>query len=77
MQDDYSFDEELQDIYASVDSTIAILQDAAASATFARETADEDASNDTFFILVRMLRRLRTEGNMCIETLVQEAMQDE
>jgi len=77
MQDDYSFDDELQEIYASVDTTIAILQDAVDSVKFARETADEDASNDTFFALVQMLRKLRTEGNMCIETLVQEAMQDE
>jgi hypothetical protein len=75
MQDD--FDDELQEIYASVDNTISILQDAVASAKFARETADEDASNDTFFALVAMLRKLRTDNNMCIETLVQEAMQDE
>jgi hypothetical protein len=74
MQNDY--DDEQQEIYASVDNTIAILQDAVASAKFARETADEDASNDTFFALVEMLRKLRTDNNMCIETLVQEAMQD-
>ena len=75
MQNDY--DDELQEIYASVDNTIAILQDAVASAKFARETADEDASNDTFFALVQMLRKLRTDNNMCIATLVEEAMQDE
>jgi hypothetical protein len=74
MQDDY--DDEMQEIYASVDNTIAILQNAVDSAKFARETADEDASNDTFFALVEMLRKLRTDNNICIETLVQEAMQD-
>ena len=71
------FNDELQDIYDSVDSTIAILQEAVDSAKFAREYADEDASNDTFFALVQMLRRLRVESNICIETLVEEAMQDE
>jgi hypothetical protein len=75
MQDDY--DDELQEIYNSVDNTIAILQNAINSAKFARETADEDASNDTFFALVQMLRKLRVDNNMCIATLVEEAMQDE
>jgi hypothetical protein len=70
------YDDEQQEIYASVDNTIAILQQAVDSAKFARETADEDASNDTFFALVEMLRKLRTDNNMCIETLVQEAMLD-
>lgn len=71
-----NYEDELQDIYASVDTTSAILQDTLASVQFARQTADEDASNDTFFALVEMLRRLRTENNICIETLVQDAMQD-
>jgi hypothetical protein len=75
MQDDY--DDEQQEIYASVDNTIAILQTAVDSAKFARDTADEDASNDTFFALVQMLRKLRTDNNICITTLVEEAMQDE
>ncbi len=77
MQDDYSVDEELQEIYDSVDYTIEILQDTLASVKFARETADEDASNDTFFALVEMLRRLRRANNICIETLVQDALRDE
>ena len=68
---------ELQEIYASVDTTIAILQEAIDSVKFARETADEDASNDTFYVLTQMLRRLRVDNNMCIETLVQDAMQDD
>ena len=72
-----NYEDELQDIYASVDTTAAILQDTLASVQFARQTADEDAVNDMFFALVGMLRRLRTESNICIETLVQEAMQDE
>lgn len=78
MQDfnDEDFNDELQEVYASVDNTIAILQDAVASVQFARETADEDASNDTFCALVQMLRKLRKDNNMCIETLVQDAMQD-
>jgi hypothetical protein len=67
----------MQEIYDSVDNTIAILQDAIDSAKFARETADEDASNDTFFALVEMLRKLRVDNNICIETLCEEAMQDE
>ena len=71
------FDDELQDIYASVDNTIAILQKTLDEVKFARETADEDASNDTFFYLVGMLRKLRVDNNICIETLVEEAMQDE
>lgn len=70
-------DDEMQEIYDSVDNTIAILQDAINSAKFARETADEDASNDTFFALVGMLRKLRVDNNICIETLCEEAMQDE
>ena len=70
------YEDELQDILTSVDTTAAILQDTLASVQFARQTADEDASNDTFFALVEMLRRLRTENNICIETLVQDAMQD-
>jgi hypothetical protein len=70
-------DDEMQEIYDSVDNTIAILQDAIDSAKFARETADEDASNDTFFALVEMLRKLRVDNNICIETLCEEAMQDE
>ena len=75
MQNDYN--DEMQEIYTSVDNTIAILQEAVASAKFARETADEDASNDTFFALVQMLRKLRVDNNMCISTLVEEALQDE
>ena len=75
MQDDY--DDEMQEIYTSVDNTIAILQNAVDSAKFARHTADEDASNDTFFALVQMLRKLRTDNNICITTLCEEAMQDE
>lgn len=75
MYDD--FEDELQDIYASVDTTIAILQDTLDSVKFARETADEDASNDTFYALTQMLRKLRIDNNMCIETLVQDALQDE
>ena len=76
MQDDYIVDDEMQDIYNSVDKTIAILQDTIESVKFARETADEDASNDTFAALVQMLRTLRTDNNICIETLVQDALQD-
>lgn len=71
------WDDELDEIYASVDTTIAILQDTLDSAKFARETADESASNDTFYALVQMLRRLRVESNICIETLVEEALQEE
>ena len=70
------YDDEMQEIYANVDKTIAILQDAVDSAKFARETADEDASNDTFFALVEMLRRLRVENNICIGTLCDDAMRD-
>lgn len=69
--------DELQEIFESVDNTIAILQNTLDEVKFARETADEDASNDTFFYLVGMLRKLRVENNICIETLVEEAMQDE
>ena len=69
--------DELQEIFESVDNTIAILQNTLEEVKFARETADEDASNDTFFYLVGMLRKLRVENNICIETLVEEAMQDE
>jgi hypothetical protein len=75
MQNDY--DDELQDIADSVKQTISILQDAIDSAKFALATADEDASNDTFFALVQMLRRLRVENNMCIATMCDDAMQDE
>lgn len=69
--------DEMQEIFESVDNTIAILQNTLEEVKFARETADEDASNDTFFYLVGMLRKLRVENNICIETLVEEAMQDE
>lgn len=75
MQND--FDDEMQEIADSVKQTISILQDAVDSAKFALATADEDASNDTFFALVQMLRKLRVENNMCIATLCKEAMQDE
>ena len=69
--------DEIDEILESVNTTIAILQDAVGDAKFALETADEDASNDTFFALVQMLRRLRVENNMCIATLYNEAMLDE
>ena len=75
MQNDY--DDEMQEIADSVKQTISILQNAIDSAKFALETADEDASNDTFFALVQMLRKLRVDNNMCIATLCEEAMQDE
>jgi hypothetical protein len=75
MQDDY--DDELQEIADNVKQTISILQDAIDSAKFALETADEDASNDTFFALVQMLRRLRVDNNICIGTLCDDAMRDE
>jgi hypothetical protein len=75
MQNDY--DDEMQEIADSVKQTISILQDAIDSAKFVLETADEDASNDTFFALVQMLRKLRVDNNMCIATLCEEAMQDE
>jgi hypothetical protein len=75
MQNDY--DDEMQEIADSVKQTISILQNAIDSAKFALETADEDASNDTFFALVQMLRQLRVDNNMCIATLCEEAMQDE
>ena len=68
---------EMQEIFDSVDNTIAILQNTLEEVKFARETADEDASNDTFFYLVGMLRKLRVDNNICIETLCEEAMQDE
>ena len=71
------FDDDMQEIFESVDNTIAILQETLAEVKFAREDADEDASNDTFYALVQMLRKLRTDNNMCIESLVEEAMQDE
>ena len=71
------YDDELDEIYASVDNTIAILQDTLDSVKFARKTADESASNDAFYALTQMLRRLRVDNNMCIETLVQDALQDE
>ena len=71
------YDDEMQEIADSVKQTISILQDAIDSAKFALETADEDASNDTFFALVGMLRKLRVDNNICIATLCEEAMQDE
>ena len=69
--------DEIDEIVANVSTTIAILQDAVNEAKFALAHTDEDASNDTFFALVQMLRRLRVENNMCIATLYNEAMLDE
>jgi len=60
----------------SINTTIAILQDAIDDANFALENeAYENASNDTFYALTQMLRRLRY-NNICIQTLVEDAMQD-
>jgi hypothetical protein len=75
MQNDY--DDELQEIFASVKMTKRILTKTLATVKFNLTHSDEDASNDTFYALVQMLRRLRVENNMCIETLCEEAMQDE
>ena len=69
--------DEMQEIYDSVDNTIAILQETLDAVKFARETADEDASNDAFYALVQMLRKLRVDNNMCIATMCEEAQQDE
>jgi hypothetical protein len=74
MQDEY--DEELQEVYASVSNTIAILQEAVEDAQTALDTAEVEASADTFAALVQMLRRLR-ESNICIETLCEQALQEE
>jgi hypothetical protein len=68
---------EIDEILENVSTTIAILQDAVNEAQFALAHADEDASNDTFFALVQMLRRLRVENNICIGTLCDNAMRDE
>lgn len=75
MQSD--FDDEMQEIMQSVNNTKNILQETINEIDFALDFADEDASNDTFYALVQMLRKLRVENNICIETLVEEAMQDE
>jgi hypothetical protein len=71
------YDDELQEIFASVKMTKRILTKTLATVKFNLTHSDEDASNDTFAALVDMLRRLRVENNMCIETLCEEAMQDE
>lgn len=71
------YDDEMGDIFDSVDKTIEILTNTLNAVKFARETADEDASNDAFYALTQMLRQLRTDNNMCISTLVEEALQDE
>ena len=69
--------DEIDEMLEGVSTTIAILQEAVSEAKFALAHADEDASNDTFFALVQMLRRLRVDNNMCIATLYNEAMLDE
>jgi hypothetical protein len=74
MQDEY--DEELQEVYASVNNTIAILQDTVACAQTALDTAEVEAGNSTFAALVQMLRSLRA-NDICIETLCEQALQDE
>lgn len=66
----------MQEIMQSVCNTKTILQDTIKSVDFAINYADDNASNDTFFALVQMLRKLRVDNNICIETLVQDAMQD-
>jgi hypothetical protein len=68
---------EIDEIAVNVSTTIAILQDAVKSAKFALDFAGESASDDTFFVLVEMLRRLRVDNNICIGTLCDDAMRDD
>lgn len=59
-----------------MNDTVKILQKTVKSVKFAVEHGGEDADNDAFFALVEMLKSLR-KNNICIETLCEEAMQDD
>lgn len=61
----------------SARKTASILRKTLANVNFAIANEDEQASNDTFYYLVEMLRRLHTENNICIETLVEQALEAE
>ena len=61
----------------SAKKTASILRKTLANVNFAIAYEDEQASNDTFDYLVEMLRRLHTENNICIETLVEQALEVE
>ena len=71
------FDFDMEDMQQSAKKTKSILTKTLANVKFAISNSDEEVTNDIYVNLIEMLRRLRVENNMCIETLVEEAMQDE
>ena len=71
--------EEFNEVVAHVKQAKKILQNTVKdiNAILKYESDVANISNDTFFALVNMLRKLKTDGNYCIATMCEEAQQKE
>lgn len=71
------YDDEMQEIVDSVKNTRRILTETLAEIDGILEYADDNASNDAFYALTQMLRKLRVDNNMCIATMCEEAQEEQ
>jgi hypothetical protein len=66
----------MQNIINSVKNTRRSVQEALQEIDAILANADEEASNDTFYVMTQLLRELR-ERDIDIEAMCADAMQDE